>query len=173
MRVRRLLTVITALSLAGSGTAACTTTVAGHGVLAEGVTTPGPTDSGSPTDSPTESPTDSPSPTVPPTPTVDPVKAKERVTCLLVQATIKTTNDKFNAAKRRNEQIRLLKSAAASIDGMLDRSGLPTSSKVLRLGRAIQAELSKIVSSAERGGNPSTTPYNALTTRFRSTCLEI
>jgi len=172
MLVRRLLIVITALSLAGSGTAACATTVAGRGMLAEGVVTPGPTGSGSPTGSPTASPVGSPSPTVSPTPTVDPVKAKERVTCLLVQATIKTTNDKFNAAKR-NEQIRLLKTAAASIDSTLDRSGLPRSSKVLRLGRAIQGELHKIVTSAEQGGSPSTTLYNTLTTRFWSTCLQI
>jgi hypothetical protein len=169
MRVRRLLIVIMALSLVGSAAAACSTTIAGRGALAEGVSTPGPTDSGSPTASPTVSP----SPTASPTPTVDPVKAKERVTCILVQSTIKATNDKFNAAKKRNEQIRLLKTAATSVDGTLDRSGLPSSSKVLQLGRAIQSELRKIVTSAERGGNPSTTPYNTLTARFRSTCLEI
>jgi hypothetical protein len=171
MRVRRLLAVITALSVAG--TAACTTTVAGRGALADDVTA-GPTGSGSPTaGSPTASPADLPSPTPSPAPTVDPVKAKERVTCLLVQATIKTTNDKFNAARKRNEQLRLLTAAATSIDRTLDRSGLPRSSKVLRLGRAIQGELRKIVSSAERGGSPSTGPYNTLTARFRTTCLEI
>jgi hypothetical protein len=176
MRVRRLLAVITALSLVGSGVA-CATTTAGRGVLADDVPTPGPTDSasptGAPTDSPTVSPTGSPSPTASPTPTVDPVETKERATCVLVQATIRTTNDKFNAATRRNEQIRLLKTAATSIDGMLGRSGLPSSSEVLQLGRAIVGELRKIVSSAERGGNPSTTRYNTLTARFRTTCLEI
>jgi hypothetical protein len=101
------------------------------------------------------------------------VKTKERVTCVLVQATIKTTNDKFNAAKTRELQIRVLKSAAISIDRTLRQSGLDNRSRIHLLGRTILLELRKIVASAERGGNPSTGPYNTLTTRFRTACLNI
>jgi hypothetical protein len=177
MRALRLLTVVAALGLLGTGVVACSTTVNGKGSLAEGVVTPGPTDSASPTatptSSPTGSPTESPSTTVSPSPTIDPVKTKERVTCVLVQATVKTTNDKFNAAKTRPTQIQVLKSASIQVDGTLKRSGLPPSDRIFLLGRAILLELRKIVQAAEHGGNPSTGPYNTLTTRFRTACLDI
>jgi hypothetical protein len=173
----RLLGVVAAAALVASAAGGCATTVDGRGTLANGVVTPGTTRSGSPAGSPgptrSPSPTHPPSPSRSPTPTVDPVKTKERVTCVLVQATIKTTNDKFNAARSRELQIKVLKSAVASIDRTLRQSGLTDSSLVYRTGRAILLELRKIVGSAERGGNPSTTPYNTLTTRFRTACLNI
>jgi hypothetical protein len=173
MRVLRLLGILALLGLIGSGAVACSKTVDGRGAIAEGVVTP----SASPTDSPTptESPTDtvSPTPTESPTPSVDPVKTKERVTCVLVQATIKSTNDKFNQAKNRGAQIRVLQSAAITVDGTLNRSGLPKNDRIFVLGRAILLELRKIVQGAQRGGNPSTGPYNTLTTRFRTACLDI
>ncbi len=175
MRVRRLLTAVVVLGLLGSGAVACSKTVDGRGTIAEGVVTSGPTGSPSPTDSPTSSPspTDSPSPTASPTPTVDPVKTKERVTCVLVQATVKSTNDKFNAAKSRDAQIKVLQSASISVNNTLNHSGLPTGDRIFVLGRAILLELRRIVRGAGRGGNPSTGPYNTLTTRFRTACLDI
>jgi hypothetical protein len=171
MRVLRLLTAVAVAGLVGAGVVACARTVDGRGTIAAGVVTPGTTESGSPTGTP--SPTASPTPSESPSPTVDPVKAKERVTCVLVQATVKTTNDKFNAAKTRAQQVKVLESAATSIDGTLKRSGLDNTSKVYLLGRAILVELRRIVQSAKRGGNPTTGPYNTLTTRFRTACLNI
>jgi len=171
MRVLRLLAAVAVAGLVGSAAVACASTVDGRGTIAEGVVTPGTTESGAPTGTP--SPTDSPTPTESPSPTVDPVKAKERVTCVLVQATIKTTNDKFNAAKTRAQQVKVLKSAAASIDSTLKRSGLNNTSRVHLLGRSILLELRRIVQAAERGANPSTGAYNTLTTRFRTACLNI
>jgi hypothetical protein len=175
MRALRLLAVVAALGLLGYGAAACSKTIDGKGTIAAGVTAGPTTDEPTPTDTPTptDSPTESPTTTASPSRTVDPVKTKERVTCVLVQATIKTTNDKFNDAKNRETQIRILKSGAISIDGTLKRSGLNNSSRIFVLGRAILLELRRIVSGAERGGNPSTGPYNTLTTRFRTACLDI
>jgi hypothetical protein len=180
MRVLRLLRLAAVAGLVGCA-AACATTIDGRGTIAEGVPTPGTSGSGAPTGSATGTPTQSPtvpgpgapSPAGSPSPTVDPVKTKERVTCVLVQATIKTTNDKFNAAKTRDLQISVLKAAATSIDRTLRRSGLDNTSRIHLLGRAILLELRRIVQAADRGGSPSTGPYNTLTTRFRTACLNI
>jgi hypothetical protein len=175
MRAIRLLTLSVALGLLGGGAVACAKPIDGKGTLAEGVVTPGPT--GAPADSPTESPAPSPTgsapPSTSPSPTADQVKTKERVTCVLVQATIKTTNDKFNSAKSRKAQLQVLSSGAASIGGTLKRSGLNYRSHVFAAGWAVLLELRRIVQGAQRGGNPSTGPYNTLTTRFRTACLDI
>jgi hypothetical protein len=177
--VPRLVTAVVVVALAGVAAVACTATIDGRGTVAAGVLTPGATGSGSPSGSPTDSPSGSPSgsrtdtPTPSPTRTVDPVKTKERVTCVLVQATIKSTNDAFNAAKTRDAQIKVLKSASTTIDKTLKASGLARTDKIFGLAAAILGQLRTIVASAEHGGNPSTGPYNTLTTRFRTACLDL
>src|SRR6266516_2775066 len=160
--VPRLVTAVVVVALAGVAAVACTATIDGRGTVAAGVLTPGATGSGSPSASPTASPSGSPSgsrtdtPTPSPTRTVDPVKTKERVTCVLVQATIKSTNDAFNAAKTREAQLKVLTSAYGTIDKTLRASGLPSTDKVYVLARSVVTELKKIVSLAQRGKTPST-----------------
>jgi len=173
MPVLRLLAVVAMVGLVGSAGAACSRTVAGRGTLAEGVVTPGPSGSATASPSATSSDATTDSPTPSPSPTVDPVKTKERVTCVLVQSTIKSTNDRFNASKTRESQIQVLKSASSVLAKTLNASGLPATDRILGLGKKIVTELNKIVKSAARGGNPSTGPYNTLTTQFRTACLDL
>jgi hypothetical protein len=173
MPVLRLLALVAVVGLVGFAGAACATTVTGRGSLAAGVPTPGTSGSVTPSPSATssEASTDSPTPT--PSPTIDPIKTKERVTCVLVQSTIKSTNDRFNASKTREAQISVLKSAASSLAKTLKGSGLPRTDKILGLGNRIVTELNKVVKLAAQGGNPSTGPYNTLTTQFRTACLDL
>jgi hypothetical protein len=169
----RLLAAVAVVGLVGAGGVACSRTIDGRGAIAEGVVTPGPTGTATPTDTPNGSPTTTRAASPSSTPTVDPVKTKERVTCVLVQATIKSTNDTFNAAKTRDAQLKVLTSAYGTIDKTLRASGLPSTDKIYVQARAISTELKKIVTLAKRGGRPSTGPYNTLTTRFRTACLDL
>jgi hypothetical protein len=166
-----------ALSL---GAAACVSTVTGTGTFAAS----GPTPTGTPTstDQPTSAPGTDPSTdpstapsteTTSPTPTVDPVKTKEQVTCVLVQASVKSTNDKFNAAKTRDQQVSILRSGRLTVKSNLDRSGLPRTDRIYVGGVGIYNELTKLVQGAQKGSSPSTTPYNNATNRFRTACLSL
>jgi hypothetical protein len=171
----RLLAAVAVAGLVGAGGVACSRAIDGRGAIAEGVATPGATGTptGSPTGTPSGSPTNTPIASPSTSPTVDPVKTKERVTCVLVQATIKSTNDAFNAAKTREAQLKVLTSAYGTIDKTLRASGLPGTDKIYVLARSVVTELRRIVSSAQHGGNPPTGPYNTLTTRFRTACLDL
>lgn len=171
MRVIRVVSLVAAAGLFGTATVACVSTVSGQATLAADAARP--TVTSGPTDSPTGSPTGDPSPTDPPSPTVDPVKTKEQVTCVLIQATVKSTNDKFNAAKTRDAQIGILRSGVNGVQGGLSRSGLPRSDRIYQLASAILTELRKLVTSANRGASPSTTPYNNATNKFRTACLSL
>jgi hypothetical protein len=167
MRVIRVLSLAAAAGLLGLGAGACVSTVTGQATLAADAAQP----SGTP--GTTDPPTDSPSPTDLPTPTVDPVKTKEQVTCVLIQATVKTTNDKFNAAKTRESQITILGGGASGVLNGLRRSGLARTDRIYVLGSGIYNELRKLVSSAQHGSSPSTTPYNNATNKFRTACLSL
>lgn len=171
MRAIRLPILATAAVLLGALAAGCATTVAGTGSLAEGVPTPSidPTSSDSP--SATDTPSDTPSPTA--TPTVNPVKTKEQVLCVVVQATVKSTNDRFNAAKSRELQINILRSGAIGTDSALKRSGLTAQDRIYVLGSNVLHALQKLINAANHGGAPSTGPYNAATTRFRTGCASL
>jgi hypothetical protein len=161
-----------ALSL---GAVACVSTVTGTGRFAAG----GPTSTGLPTGDPSTTPGTDPStdpsttPAPPPTPTVDPVKTKEQVTCVLVQASVKSTNDKFNAAKTRDQQLSILRSGRITVKTNLDRSGLPKTDRILAAGASIYTELTKLIQGAQSGSSPSTSPYNNATNRFRTACLSL
>jgi hypothetical protein len=171
MRAIRVLSLAAVAALLGLGTVACVSTVAGRATVAADAAqqtgTPGSTDP------PTSSPTTDPSPTDPPTPTVDPVKTKEQVTCVLIQATVKTTNDKFNAAKTRESQITILGGGASGVLNGLRRSGLARTDRIYVLGSGIYNELRKLVANAKKGASPSTTPYNNATNKFRTACLSL
>jgi hypothetical protein len=160
------------------GAAACVSTVTGTGTFAAGG--PTPTGTPAPTGQPTRGPSTDPStdPSTPttsqtPTPTVDPVKTKEQVTCVLVQASVKSTNDKFNAAKTRDQQVSILRSGRLTVKSNLDRSGLPRADRIYVGGVGIYNELTKLVQGAQSGSSPSTTPYNNATNRFRTACLSL
>jgi hypothetical protein len=172
MRVIRVVSLAAAAGLLGSTAVACVSTVSGRATLAADAQPSGPA---GPTDSPTgtATPTDDPSPTDTPTPTVDPVKTKEQVTCVLIQATVKTTNDKFNAAKTREAQIGILRGGVNGVQGGLSRSGLARNDRIYVLGGGILNELRKLVTNANRGASPSTTPYNNATNKFRTACLSL
>jgi hypothetical protein len=129
-----------------------------------------PTDSVEPTPTQTESPTPSPTP---PAPTVNPIEVKRRSTCLLVLATVRTTNNKFNAGKTRSAQVAALQSGISGMRAQLRRSGLPPSDSIYRGAAAIGLELRKLVASAQAGGNPSTDPYNQATRRFSTQCARL
>jgi hypothetical protein len=175
MRVIRVVSLATLAGLLGFGTVACMTTVNGRATLAADATGPTglPSSTATSTDPPTASPTGDPSPTGSPTPTVDPVKTKEQVTCVLIQATVKTTNDKFNAAKTRETQISILKGGRNNVLSGLSRSGLARTDRIYVLGAGIYNELKRLVGTAESGGSPSTTPYNNATNKFRTACLSL
>ena len=173
MRVLRFLSLAAVAGLVGAATG-CSTTVSGRGVFADG--TGGPTPSGTAPDtaSPTASPASaSPTPTPTPSPTIDPLKMKRQITCVLVQANVKSVNDRFNAAKSRNAQITILRSGVSTIDASLRRSQLPKADGVYTAGGRISAELRTLVTSASRGGQPSTGPYNTATTRFQNLCKSL
>ncbi|MEN3361245.1 MAG: hypothetical protein V7637_5227 [Mycobacteriales bacterium] len=173
MRVIRILSLVAVAGLLGLGNAACVSTVSGHATAASDLQSPGglPTGTDSPTD--TASPSGDPTPTDPPSPTPDPVKTKEQVTCVLVQATVKSTNDKFNAAKTRDTQVGILTGGRNGVQANLTKSGLAHSDRIYVLGSGIYNELRKLVSSAKAGGSPSTTPYNNATNKFRTACLSL
>jgi hypothetical protein len=173
MRVIRILS-LAAAGLLGLGTAACVSTVTGRATIAaDAGQQAGPSGTPSTTDSPSASASEDPSPTDSPTPTVDPVKVKEQVTCVLIQATVKTTNDKFNAAKTRETQITILGGGASGVLNGLRRSGLARNDRIFVLGSGIYNELRKLVSSAQHGSSPSTAPYNNATNKFRTACLSL
>lgn len=178
MRVIRILGLAVMAGAVGLASAACVSTVSGHATAASDLQPTGlPTGTGStsPTDtaSPTDDPTGSPTPSDPPTPTVDPVKTKEQVTCVLIQATVKTTNDKFNAAKTRETQVSILSGGRNGVLANLGKSGLPHNDRIYVLGAGIYTELRRLVSGALSGGSPSTTPYNNATNKFRTACLSL
>ncbi len=169
MRVARVLAALLATGVAGAVAAGCGTEVAGSGTLAEDALASPPSASGSA--SPTDDPSASPIPS--PTPTVDQTVAKERVTCVLVQASIRTTNDRFNAAKSRERQIAALSSGATSIDRHLEASRLPRTDKIYAQGAAVLGEMRRLVTAAGRGGSPSTDPYNQASARFSTACAAL
>lgn len=171
MRVIRLLSFAVVAGVLGLGSAACVSTVAGTATAAPDLQTGGPTGTGAPTGSAT--PTGDPTPTDPPTPTVDPVKTREQVTCVLIQATVKSTNDKFNAAKTRETQISILSGGRNNVLSGLGKSGLPHNDRIYVAGAAIYNELRRLVANARAGSSPSTTPYNNATNKFRTACLSL
>jgi hypothetical protein len=172
MRVIRPISFAVLAGALALGGVACSKTVSGHASAAPDLNVTGlPT----PTDSPTASPStteDSPTPD-PPSPTVDPIKTKEQVTCVLIQATVKSTNDKFNAAKTRETQIGILTAGRNNVLSGLGKSGLPHNDRIYVAGAGIYNELRRLVSSAKAGSSPSTTPYNNATTKFRTACLSL
>jgi hypothetical protein len=179
MRAFRFIGVAALGTALGLGSAACVSTVTGTGSFAAGGPTPTgggtPTSTDQPTTSGSTDPSTDPGTTtaVPPTPTVDPVKTKEQVTCVLVQASVKTTNDKFNAAKTRDQQVSILRGGRGTVRSNLDKSGLPRADRIYTAGTGIFNELTKLVQAAEKGASPSTTPYNNATNRFRTACLSL
>jgi hypothetical protein len=161
MRVLGLLALAAVTFACCLGAAACTTSVSGHGSLAEGV----------PTSVPSSTPLPSPTPdTATASPTEDPVRVREQMTCVLVQAAVKGTNDRFNAAKSRAEQISILQSGAVSVDRALRRSQLRGNDGIYQAGGRILVELRRLITAANRGGSPSTEPYNKATAAFRTRC---
>ena len=166
MRVRQLLTavVVGLVPVVGVG---CTTQVAGQGVIA-GEVTVAPTVSnggrGNPDGSSSSLPASSPAPTV------APAVVNERLTCVLTQATIRTTNDRFNAAKTRSAQLTILKSGANTLRGHLRVSKLTGKDKIQVAATAVLTELNKLIDAATRGHSPSTAPYNTATTRLATAC---
>jgi hypothetical protein len=156
-----------------AGLAACAQSIEGSGTIAEGVLTgsPSPTASGSPTD-PTDSasPTTTPSPTSSPSPSPTSPTVRRRVLCVLEQAAIATTNRQVNAARDRNAQLRVLRTASTTISGHLTRSGLPGDDRIRLAGGAVVTELNALVKGATAGGSPSTKPYNDASLRFARVC---
>src|SRR5690348_11425526 len=82
MRVIRPISLAVVASALALGCGACVSTVSGHATAAADLGTGLPTSTDSPTDAP--SPTTQPTTPDPPSPTVDPVKTKEQVTCVLI-----------------------------------------------------------------------------------------
>ncbi len=110
--------------LVGGGAVACATTVEGNGSIAAGVVTssptPSPSDTGPSSDSP--SPTDSATPTETsssptPSPSTNPVVVRQRVLCVLEQASITSINNQFNKTKDRAAQVRVLGTGVTTIKG--------------------------------------------------------
>lgn len=169
MRLSRLPVLLVGAAL--FGVVSCATTVEGTGTIAEGVVTPGasPSDTASPTASP--SPTETAGSSTPaPTPTTNPATTRQRLLCVLEQASIVTINGQFNKTKNRASQITVLRSGASTIRGHLSRSGLPTTDKVRRPGQAVVDQLDRLVTNATGGGSPSTAPYNLATQNFQKAC---
>ena len=163
MRVRHLLTAIV-VGLVPVLATGCTAQIAGQGVAAEGAALSASTASSDPSDSSTTSPAPAA------TPTVDPAEVNERLACVLTQATIRATNDRFNAAKTRAAQLTILKSGANTLRGHLRVSKLPGKDKIQVAATAVLTELNKLIAAANRGHSPSTTPYNTATTRLATAC---
>lgn len=173
MRLSRLPVLLVGAALLG--TVSCATTVEGSGSIAAGVVTAGPSGSGSPSptgDSP--SPTPTPTETTPaPTPTTNPVTTKQRLLCVLEQASIVSINSQFNKTKNRTTQIAVLRTGAATIAGHITRSGLARTDKVRRPAQAVYDQLDRLVKAASGGGSPSTAPYNAATKGLQAACTAI
>jgi hypothetical protein len=180
MRLTRLPAAFVAAALM-AGMTACATTITGTGSIAADVVTNGPTpsaDAGDPSESTDPDDGDdqggsaSPSPSEP-SPTVNSVQVRERALCVLERAAITTINTTFNKAKQRTQQVQILKQGAATIAGQVSRSGLPTSDTVLRAGKGVQTQLSKLSAAASAGQSPSTGPYNTATQNFQKVCNAI
>jgi hypothetical protein len=172
MRLTRMpAALVSALLLAGA--VSCATTIEGSGTIAPDVITGGPTPGG-PDDSGGPGATggsDDPAPT--PSPSVNAVQMRERALCVLERAAITTINTSFNKSKQRSQQIQILKQGAATIDGQLSRSGLPSGDAILRAGTAVQTQLAKLYTAASVGKSPSTKPYNDATAKFQQACNSI
>lgn len=179
MRLRHYLAAVAVAGAALTG-AACTAQVDGHGTLAAGAPpTLFPSGSASPSGSPAGSPAASPSasaagsPTASPRPSAAAVEAKRRLTCVLVQATVRSTNDRFNAAKSRASQISILRAGVDSLGKHLGRSGLARQDKIYAASAGVRTELTKLVTAANEGASPSTAPYNAATRRLTGACNSV
>ena len=163
MRLTRLpAALVTAAFLAGA--ASCATTIAGTGSAAPDLATGGPRASADPSGSASDGPTPTPSSTV------DTVVVRERALCVLERATITGINTSFNKSKQRSQQVQILKTGAATIGGQLSRSKLPADDGILRAGKAVQIELTKLYTAANGGKSPSTKPYNTATQKFQTAC---
>jgi hypothetical protein len=180
MRLTRLPAALAAAALM-AGMAACATTITGSGSIAADVVTNGPTasaDAGDPGDSTDPNGGDdqggsgSPTPSAA-SPTVKSVQVRERALCVLERAAITTVNTTFNKSKQRSQQVQILKQGAATIASQLSRSGLPASDTVLRAGKGVQTQLSKLSAAASAGQSPSTGPYNTATQNFQKVCNAI
>jgi hypothetical protein len=167
MRLIRLpAALVTAVLLAG--VSSCATTIAGSGTAAPDLGTGGPTSSADPGGS---GGSDDPTPT--PSPTVNAVQVRERALCVLERAAITGINTSFNKAKQRSQQVQILKQGVATIGGQLSRSKLPANDGILRAGKAVQVELTKLYTGANDGKSPSTKPYNDATGKFQQACNSI
>jgi hypothetical protein len=166
MRLTRLpAALVTAAFLAGA--ASCATTIAGTGSAAPDLATGGPTASADPSGSASDGATPTPSSTV------DTVEIRERALCVLERAAITGINTSFNKSKQRSQQVQILKTGAATIGGQLSRSKLPANDGILRAGKAVQIELTKLYTAANGGKSPSTKPYNEATAKFQQACNSI
>jgi hypothetical protein len=176
MRLTRLPAALAAAALM-AGITACATTIDGTGSIAPGVVTNGPTpsaDAGDPGDStdPGDARSDDPTPATP-SPTVNSVQVRERALCVLERAAITTINTTFNKTKQRSVQVQILKRGAATVGGLLARSGLPAGDAVQRAGKGVQTQLTKLYTAANAGQTPSTGPYNTATREFQKACNNI
>ena len=151
--------------------ASCATTIEGSGTAAPDLGTLGPAPSADPSGSGDPSGSDDSSPT--PSPTVAAVQIRERALCVLERAAITGINTSFNKSKQRSQQIQILKQGAATIGSQLSRSGLPANDGILRAGKAVQGELTKLYAAANGGKSPSTKPYNEATSKFQQACNSI
>ena len=164
MRVSALAVLLTAVALGGVG---CATTIEGSGSVAEEVVTVGPTGTATPDPSGSSEPTET---TPAATPTTDPTLVRERLLCVLERASITSINSQFNKTKKRDVQLRVLRTGVATISGHLRRSGLPAGDKIRKPGQGVLDQLTMLVRDASRGGSPSPTPYNQATQRFQVAC---
>ena len=171
MRALRLAALVVAI-VVGGGVAACSRTVEGTGTLAADATTAGPTPTETETTEPSPIETTS-TPTPTPSPTTDVRKVRRLALCVRERAAITTTNSTFNKAKTRDGQIAALRTGSRSILATLRQSKLPTSDGVYRSGKAVLDRLNALISSADAGNSPSTTPYNTATTAFSKVCSSI
>ena len=166
--------------LVGGGAVACAATVEGNGSIAAGVVTssptPSPSDTGPSSDSP--SPTDSATPTESsssptPSPSTNPVVVRQRVLCVLEQASIASINNQFNKTKDRAAQVRILGTGVTTIKGHLSRSGLPAGDRIRKSGQAVASQLDAFYKGATGGGSPSTARYNKASKDFQTACTTI
>ena len=165
MRVSALAMLLTTVALLGG--VGCATTIEGRGSVAEEVVTVAPTGTATPDPSGSSDPSET---TPAPTPTTDPTLVKERLLCVLERASITSINTEFNKSKKRDSQVRVLRTGAATISGHLRRSGLPAGDKVRKPGQDVLDQLNKLVREAGSGGTPSPAPYNQATQRFQTAC---
>lgn len=173
---------VAAAILVGGGAVACAATVEGNGSIAADVVTSSPTpsssdtgpsgDSPSPTDSATPTPTESSS-TPTPSPSTNPVTVRQRVLCVLEQASIASINNQFNKTKDRAAQVRILGTGVTTINGHLSRSGLPGGDRIRVSGQAVASQLDAFYKGASTGGSPSPSGYNKASTAFQRVCRTI